>query len=442
MGVKIPKKAARTASNPLVIAEHSRISAERVAMVQADINKQFKGVGRMDSGRDIDWLDPPRIRSGILGLDIISYGGLPRGGIVQFWGPKSSGKTTTAIKVMCAEQRRGNHTAFAAGEGFSKTWARHNGLWIPYATKEYDKIKDQAKRKLMEEYDRWGEDAGCGTVSVLQNVHGDGLLEMTAQVVKANVYSVVAVDSIAVLKNSRQLGENPQGGRLTGEKAVEIGQEERGGGGSIQMLNQFMNRIFSAMNTRYTYDEESQSMKMDMVDGEHMNETLLICLNQARVKGIAGAGGRGMGVQLQPTGGKGMEHFWQFEAFFQRGEEIGETDSVGEKQKWTHWALEVTAKGTKSKIGPEGRFAAWHLYIEDHADMATGLSFDKGSIDHAREVRTWGVHYDVFEQKGNTYYFNGEKVAVGRENVDSVLRSDEEMCRAVEEEVLNRCRRD
>lgn len=415
------------------------VVADRIDLVLLDINRQMKGVGRIDRGRDISYLDPPRIRTGILGLDIVSNGGLPRGGIVEFWGPKSSSKTTSAFHVMREEQRRGNHVAFAAGEGFSKTWARHNGLWIPYSDAEYEST-DESDHEQMRAYDAWGVENGMGTVCVLQHVHGDGLLEMVAQVVKANIFAVVVVDSLAVLKNSRQLGETPAGGRMSGEKAVTIGDEDRGGGGQIQMFNRFMNRIFSAMNTRYSlYNDEGKkdpngtNMMMDM-DGLIMNQTCLICLNQARQKGISGAGGRGMGIQYQPVGGEGLRHFFQFSAFFRRGEEIGDNQMFDGDKRWTHWAIEATVKGTKSKIGPEGKFANWHLYIDDHAP------FEKGQIDRAREVRVWGVEYEVIQQKGAFYSYLGHSIAQGKENVDEVLREDPDLQREIEDEIIKRCR--
>lgn len=401
------KKAAASADKP-------KVPQDRAELILADINKQMKGVGRVDTGPDISYLDPPRIRTGILGLDIVSNGGLPRGGIVKFWGPYSSAKTTSLIKVMVAEQRRGKRTAFAVGEGFSKTWARQNGLWIPYSTKEYEG-KTADERRSMEAYDRWGEETGCGQVSLIQHKHGDGLLEATAKVVKANIFSVVGVDSLAVLKNQRQLEE------------MEIGDEERGGGGQIQMFNRFAARIFNAMNTRY-----NEAFEED-INGEVMNDTCLVCLDQARIKVVRGPSGASA-VHYQEVGGEGLKHFWQLNIQFRRGEEIGEKENFDGHEKWVHWAAEINIKGIKSKIGPEGRNANWHLYIQDHEP------FTGGDIDHAREVRQWGVQYGIIEQKGAFYSFNGERLAQGKENVDIVLRENESVCQAIEDLVVERCR--
>lgn len=63
---------------------------DQVQAFVKDVNKQLKkskSLGRVDLGKDIRYMDPPRLASGIMGLDIISAGGIPRGMMTQFWGP-------------------------------------------------------------------------------------------------------------------------------------------------------------------------------------------------------------------------------------------------------------------------------------------------------------------------------------------------------------------
>jgi RecA/RadA recombinase len=377
----------------------------------------MKGIGRIDLGRDISWLDPERIDSGILGLDVVSRGGLPRGGIVTFWGPWSTAKTTTLIKVMAAEQRRGRDTFFGAGEGFVKDWARKNGLWIPYSKDEYEiAVGDEETIAAMRVYDAWGVEQGYGTVAVLQHVHGDGLLEAVAQIVKQNLFSVVGVDSLAVLKNTKQIEE------------AEIGDDEMGGGGQTKMLNRFTARITSALNTRY-----NDSGEIDM-NGRHCNKTCVVCLNQARINMKARVR-PGQGPVFQPVGGEGLKHTWHLSVAFRKGEMLAEKESLDGKQVNDQWGNEIRIRSDKSKIGPEGRSATWDLYIADHAPFSTG------DIDTAKETRIWGIHYGVIEQSGNTYMFQGEKLAVGKDNVDEALRAQPELQQAVAAQVREVCRR-
>src|SRR5690606_10269807 len=98
-------------------------------MAQADVNKekalsaalaqierQF-GKGSMMRLGDSESLAIPAISTGSLGLDIaLGIGGLPRGRIVEIYGPESSGKTTLTLQVIAEAQRAGGTCAFIDAE--------------------------------------------------------------------------------------------------------------------------------------------------------------------------------------------------------------------------------------------------------------------------------------------------------------------------------------
>jgi RecA/RadA recombinase len=417
----------RTKKSGAKVAVRTLKQADSIDALVADLNKKMKGLGRIDRGKDISYLDPPRRRSGILSIDVLSNGGLPAGSIIQYWGPYSSGKTSSLLRSMSVEQMAGRSSAFAAGEGFSKDWARHQGLYIPYSDEEYEIAEDKVRHGFahpdtvaqMRLYDAWAtseEGQRFGTICVVQHMHGDGLLEATFQCVRSNLFSIVGVDSLAVLKNTRQLED------------AEVGDEERGGGGQISMFNRFMCKVFSAMNTKYD-DTNTPNMY-----GERANETALVCLNQARIK--FGAQGPGGGKQYQPVGGEGLLHAWQFSLFFQQGDELGKTESIDGSQRWVSWGIEVTAKVTKSKISPKGRPPGrWDLYTDDHA------GFRKGQVDQAKEARFWGVFWEVIHHGGSgNYTLPGGYAVRGKENLDAILIEDPTMRMRIEEEVIKRCR--
>ena len=240
-----------------------------IALVDS-LNKDMKGLGTIGIGSNIAWLDPDRLRSGILGLDVLSAGGLPRRSLIQFWGVFSSAKTSSTILAMAAAQRQGHNVALGAAETFNKTWARDLGAWVQFSAGEFDQREQladnatdwKAERAQMEEYNKGR--AGLGQFVLALHPHGDGLLEIVAQIVKSNTCALVAVDSIAVCKPSALLDEN------------EIGDDERGSGRQIQMLIRFMNRCVSAFSTRYNDDGEQED------GGDHYNETSVLCINQAR----------------------------------------------------------------------------------------------------------------------------------------------------------------
>jgi recombination protein RecA len=88
-----------------------------IELAVATIEKQFGKGSIMRLGEDAA---PPEVRvvpTGALGLDIaLGTGGLPRGRIVEIYGPESSGKTTLALHVAAQAQRAGGIAAFVDAE--------------------------------------------------------------------------------------------------------------------------------------------------------------------------------------------------------------------------------------------------------------------------------------------------------------------------------------
>src|SRR5450759_1536135 len=100
-----------------------------LAAALAQIKKQFgKGsIMRMDSEAIMD--DVQVVSTGSLGLDIaMGVGGLPRGPVVEIYGPESSGKTTLTLQVIAEMQKLGGTAAFIDAETRStrstrRSWA-------------------------------------------------------------------------------------------------------------------------------------------------------------------------------------------------------------------------------------------------------------------------------------------------------------------------------
>src|SRR5690242_10283846 len=82
----------------------------------AQIEKQFGKGAIMKLGAGVI-ADLPVVSTGSLGLDIaLGVGGVPRGRIVEIFGPESSGKTTLALQVIASAQRDGGVCAFVDAE--------------------------------------------------------------------------------------------------------------------------------------------------------------------------------------------------------------------------------------------------------------------------------------------------------------------------------------
>jgi recombination protein RecA len=141
-----------------------------LAATLADIEKQFGKGALMRLGAGEATVEVPVISTGSIGLDIaLGTGGLPRGRIVEVYGPESSGKTTLALHVVAEAQRLGGVCAFVDAE---------HALDIGYA------------RKLGVKSDE---------ILVSQPDCGEQALEITEMLIKSEAVDVVVVDSVAAL---------------------------------------------------------------------------------------------------------------------------------------------------------------------------------------------------------------------------------------------------
>jgi len=133
------------------------------------IDKQFgKGTVMRMGDRQSDAIDA--ISTGSLGLDVaLGIGGLPRGRVIEVYGPESSGKTTLTLQVIANAQRAGGVAAFIDAE---------HALDPGYAEKLGVKIED---------------------LLVSQPDTGEQALEIADMLVRSNAVDIVVVDSVAAL---------------------------------------------------------------------------------------------------------------------------------------------------------------------------------------------------------------------------------------------------
>ena len=401
----------------------------KIQALCAKLNKEMDGLGYIGVGSDVHWLDPARIRTGILGFDVLSSGGLPRRSMTHLWGPNSVAKTTTLLMMMAAAQRRGQNSLYAPSETFSKMWARKIGNWIPHDPKEYEglerikSIEDRHEaRAQMEEYDRGVP--GLGQFALLLHPFGDGLLEGAYQAIESNVFDIVGVDSLAACKPAKLIKEN------------EVGDDERGSGKQIQMLIQFCNKVNSAFGKRYGED----GAVSPKTGGTFFNETAVVCINQALQDQtpVMGPMRGATGIKYKPSMGVKLMHYWNLSVEFKRGyldlDEAVDVRIDGEKQGRQKAGIEVNAYCDKSRVGTPYRTALWHLYTREHD------GHHPGTVDTSREIRVWGVHYNVIEQDGAWYTMPGGRRVNGKDKVDAILAEDAALRREVEDEVIERCR--
>jgi recombination protein RecA len=146
--------------------------------VLGEIEKQFGKGAIMRLGAEGEGARPEVavVSTGSLGLDIaLGTGGLPRGRIVEVYGPESSGKTTLALHVIAEAQRAGGTCAFIDAE---------HALDVGYARKLGVKTED---------------------LLLSQPDNGEQALEITDMLVKSEAVDVIVIDSVAALVPKAEL---------------------------------------------------------------------------------------------------------------------------------------------------------------------------------------------------------------------------------------------
>jgi len=179
---------------------NDKLKAIEIAMGQ--IEKQF-GKGSVMKLGEQSVLDIAGISTGCLGMDIaLGIGGVPRGRIIEIYGPESSGKTTVALHIVAEAQKLGGAAAFIDAE---------HALDPAYAK-------------------RLGVDVDNLIVS--QPDTGEQGLEITEALVRSNAIDVIVVDSVAALVPRAEI-EGEMGDSHVGLQARLMSQALRKLAGSI-----------------------------------------------------------------------------------------------------------------------------------------------------------------------------------------------------------------
>jgi recombination protein RecA len=201
--------------------EGDRQRALEAALTQID--RAF-GKGSVMKLGDKSKLEIESISSGSLGLDLaLGIGGLPRGRVVEIYGPESSGKTTLALHVVAEAQRGGGVAAFIDAE---------HALDPAYA------------RKLGVNLDN---------LLVSQPDTGEQALEITDTLVRSGAVDVIVIDSVAALTPKAEI-EGEMGDALPGLQARLMSQALRKLTGSIsksKCIIIFINQIRMKIGVMY-----------------------------------------------------------------------------------------------------------------------------------------------------------------------------------------------
>ncbi len=149
------------------------VSDERRKVIDAALAQIERQCGKgaiMRLGEKVQEISLPAIPTGSLSLDIaIGIGGVPRGRIVEIYGPESSGKTTLALHIIAEAQKQGGIAAFIDAE---------HALDVTYARKLGVNVEE---------------------LLISQPDYGEQALEIAEILVRSNAVDVIVIDSVAAL---------------------------------------------------------------------------------------------------------------------------------------------------------------------------------------------------------------------------------------------------
>ena len=237
-----------------------------LAAALGQIEKQFGKGSVMRLGDASATYDVEAVSTGSLGLDIaLGIGGLPRGRVVEIYGPESSGKTTLTLQVVAEIQRNGGTAAFVDAE---------HALDPAYAARLGVNVED---------------------LLVSQPDTGEQALEITDMLVRSGAVDVVVIDSVAALTPKAEI-EGEMGDSHVGLQARLMSQALRKLAGTLNRTDTiclFTNQLREKIGVMFGNPETTpggralkfySSVRLDIRRIETLKEGVEAYGNRVRVK--------------------------------------------------------------------------------------------------------------------------------------------------------------
>ncbi len=249
-----------------VVEGNSMDKSKALSAALSQIERQFGKGSVMRLGKNDKSMDVETISTGSLGLDIaLGVGGLPRGRVVEIYGPESSGKTTLALHTVAEAQKKGGICAFVDAE---------HALDPVYARKLGVNVDD---------------------LLISQPDTGEQALEIADTLVRSGAIDVLVVDSVAALVPRAEL-EGEMGDVQPGSQARLMSQALRKLTSSIsksRTMVVFINQIRMKIGVMYGSPETTSggnalkfyaSVRLDIRRIGSIKERDEVVGNQTRVK--------------------------------------------------------------------------------------------------------------------------------------------------------------
>ncbi|MBQ0125504.1 MAG: recombinase RecA [Clostridiales bacterium] len=314
-----------------------------LAAAISQIEKDF-GKGTIMKLGENSRMNVEAVPTGSLTLDLaLGIGGVPRGRIVEIFGPESSGKTTIALHIVSEVQKLGGTAAFIDAEhALDPFYAKALGVDI---------------EELL----------------VSQPDSGEQALDVTEHLVRSGAIDVVVVDSVAALVPQQEI-DGLMGASHVGLQARLMSQALRKLSGVIAKTN-----------------------------------CVVIFINQLREKvGVM------YGNPETTTGGRALKFYASVRL------DVRKTESL--KQGGETYGNKVKVKVVKNKVAPPFKVAEFEMI------------YGKG-ISKAGELIEIGSTLEIIKKSGSFFYYNGEKIAQGKDAAREYLEKHPELADEIEEKI-------
>ncbi len=317
---------------------------EALAAAMKQIEKEF-GKGSIMRMGEAAKMDVKAVPTGILPLDVaLGIGGLPRGRIVEIYGPEAGGKTTVALHMIASMQDHGGTAAFIDAE---------HALDPDYAKRIGVDIDD---------------------LLVAQPDTGEQGLEIAESLIRSAAVDIVVIDSVAALVPKSEI-EGDMGDSHVGLHA--------------RMMSQAMRKLAGVISK---------------------TGTIAVFINQIREKvGIM------FGNPETTTGGRALKFYSSIRLEVRKGEPIKQgADIIGNR---------VKIKVAKNKVAPPFKTAEFDLkYGEGYSRIGTILDM--------------GVEYEIIRKSGAYFYYNDEKLGLGKDNAKKFLSENHDTANEIEGKII------
>jgi recombination protein RecA len=302
------------------------------------------GVGGLPRGRVVEIYGPESSGKTTLTLQVIAemqnIGGLPKGRIIEIYGPESSGKTTLALQVIAECQKKGGTCAFVDAEhALDPIYARKLGVNLP-------------------------------DLLISQPDTGEQALEITDTLVRSGAIDVLVVDSVAALTPKAEI-EGEMGDSLPGLQA--------------RLMSQALRKLTASISR---------------------TNCMVIFINQIRMKiGVM------FGSPETTTGGNALKFYASVRLDIRRiGALKDGEENIGNQTR---------VKVIKNKVAPP--------FKQTEFDILFGEGVSK-----VGELIDLGVKAGIVEKSGAWFSYDSQRLGQGREKAKEFLRTNPEIANVIE----------